>query len=149
MNTKTLVIDASVAIKWFIPEVHAIAASRLLHKNFQFIAPDLIFAEVGNILWKKTRLKELTVETATGILNDFKNLPINSYENEILIQTAWQIATTYQCTVYDSLYVALAQMEGSILITADKVLYKNLSSSKLAHSLLWVEDIKKYYLNRV
>lgn len=139
---KTIVVDASVAIKWFIPEIHAIAATRLLHKNLQFIAPDLIFAEVGNILWKKSRSKELTLDTASAILNDFKRLPLNSFESESLIDTAWQIATAHQCTVYDSLYVALAQTEGAILVTADRVLYNILSSTNLAHLLLWVEDIK-------
>ena len=139
---KAIVVDASVAIKWFIPEIHAIAATRLLHKNLQFIAPDLIFAEVGNILWKKFRLKELTLDIASSILNDFKRLPLNSFESEPLLDTAWQIATTHQCTVYDSLYVALAQTEGCILVTADRVFYNVLSITNLAHTLLWVEDIK-------
>ena len=139
---KAIVVDASVAIKWFIPEVHAISATRLLHTNLQFIAPDLIFAEVGNILWKKYRSKELTLDTASAILDDFKRLPFNSHENESLLDAAWQIATTYQCTVYDSLYVALAQTEGCLLVTADRALYKALSTTSLAGLLLWVEDIK-------
>ncbi len=139
---KTIVVDASVTIKWFIPEIHAIAATRLLHKNLQFIAPDLIFAEVGNILWKKFRSKELTLDKASDILNDFKRLPLNSFESEPLLDTAWQIATTHQCTVYDSLYVALAQTEGCLLVTADRVLYNVLSTTNLGNLLLWVEDIK-------
>lgn len=53
---KAIVVDASVAIKWFIPEIHATAAGRLLEKNLKLLAPDLIFAEIGNILWKKCRL---------------------------------------------------------------------------------------------
>jgi len=40
----------------------------------QFIAPDLIFAEVGNILWKKYRSKELTLDTASAVLDDIKNI---------------------------------------------------------------------------
>jgi predicted nucleic acid-binding protein len=139
---KAIVVDASVAIKWFIPEVHAIAATRLLHTNLQFIAPDLIFAEVGNILWKKYRSKELSLDTASAILDDFKSLPLNSHENESLLDAAWKIATAHQCTFYDSLYVALAQTEGCLLVTADRTLYNTLSSTPLASLLLWVEDIK-------
>jgi predicted nucleic acid-binding protein len=141
---KAIVVDASVAIKWFIPEIHANFATRLLHKNLQFIAPDLIFAEVGNILWKKYRSKELTLDIASSILNDFKKLPLDSYESEPLLDTAWHIATAHQCTVYDSLYVALAQIEGCLLVTADRVLHKTLSKTDLAHILLWVEDIKTF-----
>lgn len=139
---KTVVVDASVAIKWFIPEVHAIAAGHLLHKNFKLLAPDLIFAEVGSILWKKQRLKEITRATASDILNDFKRLPIENYEIEPLIDEAWNIAATYQCTVYDSLYVALARAEKCVLATADQRLVNTLKSSPLAKSVLWVEDIK-------
>lgn len=141
---KAIVVDASVAIKWFIPEIHANFATRLLHKNLQFIAPDLIFAEVGNILWKKYRSKELTLNIASAILNDFKKLPIDSYESEPLLDPAWQIAIAHQCTVYDSLYVALAHMEGCLFVTADRVLYKTLSNTDLAHALLWVENIKNF-----
>jgi predicted nucleic acid-binding protein len=139
---KAIVVDASVAIKWFIPEVHAIFATRLLHTNLHFIAPDLIFAEVGNILWKKYRSKELTLDTASAILDDFKRLPFNSHENESLLDAAWQIAIVHQCTVYDSLYVALAQTEGCLLVTADRTLYNTLCPTHLASLLLWVEDIK-------
>ncbi|OGT41540.1 MAG: hypothetical protein A3F42_05850 [Gammaproteobacteria bacterium RIFCSPHIGHO2_12_FULL_37_34] len=139
---KTIVVDASVAIKWFIPEIHAIDASRLLQKKLRFIAPDLIFSEVGNILWKKNRSKELTLEIATEILNDFKKLPIDIHESEPLLDAAWQIATTHQCTVYDSLYVALAKIEKCVLVTADQALHHALKTTPLARTLLWIEDIK-------
>lgn len=139
---KTIVVDASVAIKWFIPELHAIHASRLLKKSFQFIAPDLIFAEVGNILWKKNKSKELSLETATEILNDFKKLPIEIHESELLLNTAWQIATTHRCTVYDSLYVALAKVEKCLLVTADQALCTALNKTNLSNNLLWIEHIK-------
>ncbi len=138
---KAVVVDASVAIKWFVPEIHAAAAARLLQDNMKLLVPDLIFAEVGSILWKKCRLKELTLDTASAILNDFKRLPFNSYESESLLDVAWQIATAYQCTVYDSLYVALAQMERCLLATADRALYNALTTTPLAKVLLWVEDL--------
>jgi predicted nucleic acid-binding protein len=140
---KTIVVDASVAIKWFIPEIHSLAAARLLELNLQLLVPDLIFAEVGNILWKKLRLKELIFDNATAILNDFKKLPFNSYDSESLLNAAWIIAAKYHCALYDSLYVALAQAERTLLVTADSRLYNALKSTSLAKNLLWVEDIKK------
>ena len=49
-----VVVDSSVAIKWFLPEPNADAALRLLdgyrRGDLSFLAPDLIHAEVGNIL---------------------------------------------------------------------------------------------------
>lgn len=138
---KSIVVDASVAIKWFVPEVHATAAIRILDDAFELLAPDLIFAEVGNILWKKCRLKELILPTAKAILDDFKRVPLTIRSNETLLNEAWLIANQYQCTVYDSLYVAMAKVEQGILVTADKALYQHLKRSEISSHLLWIEDI--------
>ncbi len=141
---KSIVVDASVAIKWFIPEIHAEAAKQVLHNNLKLLAPDLIFAEVGSILWKKCRSKELTLEIATAILEDFKRLPINTIQNGYLLATAWAIATRYRCTIYDGLYVALAKVENCLLVTADRSLYNILETTPLFKHLLWVEDINQH-----
>lgn len=136
-----VVVDASVIIKWFIPEVHAIFANRVLQKNWSLLVPDLTFSEVGNILWKKCRRKELTINIATEILNDFKKMPLCVHSSEDLLSTAWQIATQYQCTLYDSMYLALAQTEGCLFITADQTLCNILQKTPLASLLLWIENV--------
>lgn len=86
-------------------------------------------------------LKELTFSIADDILNDFKKLPFHSYECENLLETAWQIAVEYQSIVYDSMYLALAQTEGCLLVTADRVFYNIFHETPLAPLLLWVENI--------
>ena len=53
---KGAVIDASVAVKWFIPEIHSQTAVKLLAGKKTLYAPDLIYAEVGNTLWKKWKM---------------------------------------------------------------------------------------------
>lgn len=65
---KRFVVDASVAVKWFVPEVHAIQALRLLEGSHDLLAPDLLLAEAGNILRKKCRLGELEAPQAADIL---------------------------------------------------------------------------------
>lgn len=138
---KTIIVDASVAIKWFVPEIHAKAAIRLLDEKCKLVAPSLILADIGNILWKKIRLKELTLNIATAILEDFKKMPLELHEHEMLIELAWKIATTYNCTIYDSLYVALAKIEKGLLVTADNAFYNTFKIMPLADLLLWVENI--------
>ena len=54
----TAVIDASVAIKWVVPEAGTEEAVELLGRG-GLVAPDLLFAECANILWKKVRNGEL------------------------------------------------------------------------------------------
>jgi hypothetical protein len=58
------VVDASVVIKWFIDEVHAEAARRLQAEHYDLLAPDVLWPESGNILWKKVRRGELTTAEA-------------------------------------------------------------------------------------
>jgi predicted nucleic acid-binding protein len=53
------VVDASVAVKWYLPEPESDAAGRLLDPEHDLIAPDLLFAEVGNALWKRWRRGEI------------------------------------------------------------------------------------------
>jgi predicted nucleic acid-binding protein len=48
-----VVVDASVAIKWYLPEIHSEDALRLIDEERELLVPDLVWSEVGNILWKK------------------------------------------------------------------------------------------------
>jgi predicted nucleic acid-binding protein len=43
------VVDASVAVKWFVPEIHSAEALRLLSSDCELLAPDLLPSELGNI----------------------------------------------------------------------------------------------------
>jgi predicted nucleic acid-binding protein len=57
---RVFVVDASLVVKWFVPEVHSEAARRWLEASHDYIAPDLVFPEAGNAIWKKIRRRELS-----------------------------------------------------------------------------------------
>ncbi|MGQ0594619.1 MAG: type II toxin-antitoxin system VapC family toxin [Gammaproteobacteria bacterium] len=135
------VVDASVAVKWFLPEVQSAEAVRLLRDDYLLFAPDLIFAEFGNVLWKKWRRKEIEADVARRILEDFRRFPLEVHSSETLLAAAWTIAEELHRTMYDSLYLALAESKGYRLVTADHKLYNSLKDSRLGPMLLRVEDI--------
>lgn len=116
---KPLVIDASIAIKWFIPEAGSDAAIQLLSKKHHLLAPDLIRAEVGNIVWKLHRRQFIKTDDVYHIVNDFLAMPIDIHDSELLISNAVEIAVETGTTVYDSLYFALAVEKGAVMVTAD------------------------------
>ncbi len=58
------VLDASVAIKWFVPKIYSNAARQLLASDHSFLVPDFFFAEVGNVLWKRVRRGDDTADNA-------------------------------------------------------------------------------------
>ena len=135
-----LVVDASVAIKWFLPEVHAAAAERILDPEHELIAPDLILAEFGNVLWKRQRRGEITAATAGTVLVDFKRFPITTAPLAPIIEPALDIAVRLGRSVYDCLYLALAERAACRMVTADRRFRDAVAESALASHLLWVED---------
>lgn len=135
-----LVVDASVAIKWFIPEIHSVAAGRLLDSQIYVLAPDLIGPELGNTIWKKMRRDEISREEASAIIAAFERVGLEIHPSGVLLASAFQLAVALGRTVYDSLYLALAIAQDCTLITADKKFHSAVSGSPLASHIRWIED---------
>jgi predicted nucleic acid-binding protein len=137
-----LVVDASVAVKWFLPEIHSQAASRLLNGEFELMAPDLIWSELGNVLWKRWRRREITREVASEILSDFGRYPLRIVRSGPILNEIWRLASTLNRSFYDSLYLALAEMQKCALVTADLSFFNALNGSRLSTTVMWVEEIE-------
>jgi predicted nucleic acid-binding protein len=93
------VVDASVAVKWFVPEIHSETAARLLDETQELIAPDLLLPEFGNILWKKVQKGEITPETSRQILQNFKAVTLQTCPSEPLLELAVDMAISLRRTV--------------------------------------------------
>ena len=141
-----LVIDASVLIKFYVPEILSGRAERLLTDvekgHIDLSAPDLIYPEAGNILWKKQRLKELTRSEVEEITNAILSLPLKMEASRPLIPLALDIAIAYRITVYDAIYVGLTKVYETTLITADRKLVDVLAKTDLKDSVIWLGSYK-------
>jgi predicted nucleic acid-binding protein len=135
------VVDASVAIKWFVDEVHAEAARRLLADVYVLSAPDLLWPECGNILWKKVQRGELTPQEARLIREGLELQPLHIVPSRLLLEPALEIALDTGRTVYDSCYLALAMLTESPLVTADQRFFKALRQTDYAPYLMWVSAL--------
>ena len=136
----TLVVDASVVAKWNFPEEHSQAARRLL-KGLDLCVPDFLWSEFGNIVWKKWRRREITAEEGLFILQDFQKTNLRFFLTDRLRSGAWAMATRFDRSFYDCLYLALAVQENCPLITADRKFYNALQATPLAAQVVWVADI--------
>ena len=134
------VVDASVAMKWFVEEEHAEAARGLLAEEYELLAPDLWWPECGNILWKKVQREELTAEEARLVRSGLEQQPIRHFPSDLLIEPALEIALDTGRTVYDSCYVALALLTDCPLVTADRRLFRALQATDYTAYLLWVAE---------
>ena len=138
---KTLVIDASAAVKWFLPERDADKARLLLSSTYRLIAPDLLWIEVASVVWKVARRGAISDDEARQIITDASAFPVETVESFPLLPEALRIATKTDRTVYDSLYVALAAGEGTAVVTADERLVNALANTKWKNAVVRLAEV--------
>lgn len=137
------VVDASVIVKWFLHQQEAdrdrALALRDLHISGRstIYIPQLAFLEVLNAIRFSTKADEEDGETALETLQDL-NLETKTADVNLL-RKANAIAWAYKITIYDALYVALAEQVGYPLITADEVMVKKLKGHSIVISLRELE----------
>jgi predicted nucleic acid-binding protein len=136
-----VVVDANVIVKCFLPEELSDAASRVLGSDLELWAPELAWAEVGNVLWKKWRKGELSEQEAQSLSTTIVQLPVRVGATRLLFEAAASLARRYDRSFYDSLYLAQAAHLGCPFVSADRRLFNALQGTELAASLLWVEDL--------
>lgn len=123
--------DSSVAAKWFFAEEHAAQASALLHDALgaaePLVAPLLLPSEVANVIRQRMRQGELDRAAARAVLARFLAIPISLQAPPTLYDRALVLADEYNLpAVYDAHYVALAELLGATLWTADQRLLRTL-----------------------
>jgi predicted nucleic acid-binding protein len=123
----TFVIDASVAVKWFLPssqEEHSENALALLKRyvaaEVRFVVPDLFWAELGNVCWKATRQGRWSQKDAQAALSATRRRAFPTVSTFSLLEDAFAICMAFDRSVYDSIYIALALTAKSEFITADE-----------------------------
>jgi len=129
------VVDASVLVKWFLHEKEAdrdrALALRDLHisRRSTLFIPQLALLEVLNAVRFSPKADEEDEEMALETLEDL-HLEIKA-NDVVLLRKASAISWGYKITIYDALYVGLAEQVGHPLITADEVMVKKLKGHSI------------------
>src|SRR5919198_2103472 len=116
----TVVVDASVALKWVIPEVLSDRAETLRGRADRLLAPDLLLPEAANALWKKLIRRVITAREAAQALDLLMASGLDVRPSGPLLGRALELARRLRHPVYDCVYLALAQGEDATLVTADQ-----------------------------
>ena len=114
----TLVIDASIAVKWVVEE-NGTEEALLLRRGSKFIAPELLVAECANIFWKKTQRGELSKDEALFAARLLQVSDVELLPTRVLLESATRIACELDHPAYDCLYIALAIERDCRFATAD------------------------------
>jgi predicted nucleic acid-binding protein len=134
-----LVVDASVVAKWVLPELHSDAARDVLSAA-ELLAPDLLWAELGNVLWRRWRRREMDALVARSMLLDLRSLEILTFQVRPLLPSALDMAISIEHGVYDCIYLALAEGMDSVVVTADRRFHDVVARSIWADRMVWIED---------
>lgn len=114
----TIVIDASVALKWAVREVDSPLAHAMLDRQ-PMIAPDFWRVEAANGLWKAVGRGEMSVPEALAGLELFEIAPVEVCVAADLLTEALTYATCLKHPIHDCLYLALAIQRRTVMVTAD------------------------------
>ncbi|HDM22824.1 type II toxin-antitoxin system VapC family toxin [bacterium] len=125
MEREKMILDASVIVKWFTREEKREEALRyremFINDEIEIVVPDLILYEIGNALRYNPSFNDEDVRLAVRSLIDLGiNIIIPTTE---ILDMAINLAFKYDTTLYDSVYLALAEILNDTLVTADKNLY--------------------------
>ncbi len=136
----TLVVDASVVVKWFVEEDLADEAATLLHRPILLYAPDLIVSEVTNAAWKNFVRGAISRAQAEAIALSIPRSPLHFTPSIFLHQRALDIAIELRHSVYDCLYLACAERVGGRVVTADRALLRKVRESSFADLVAFLPD---------
>lgn len=132
-----VVVDASVAVKWFVPEENWPVARRLLALDLAMVAPDILAMETMSALLRKHRRREVADSLPGQALGMLAALRVEAVPHGPLLREATALSLRWRHAVYGCLYLLIAQRRGLPLATFDRRL------ATLAASLaipLWSPD---------
>lgn len=121
------VVDTSALIRLFVPDAPLPndfeGFLRGVERGINIaIAPELLLAEAANVINKKQLTGELSKSESDQLLSDILSVPIRLYPHRPILPRAFDLARAHNLTVYDTLYLALAEEHGAVIFTGDRKL---------------------------
>ena len=132
----SLVVDASVAVKWVLPEPDSHRATGVKAAPGSLVAPTLALAEIGSAIWKRARRGEVSSADAVAAIRVAKTLLTQLVPIEELGEQAIELAIHLDHPIYDCFYLALAAREAIPLITADATQFEMARRARIEARML-------------
>ncbi len=136
----TLVVDASVACKWFIAEPGSDAAETVIAGGEMLLAPDQLVPEVCNVAWLKLRRGEIAAQQASEMAEGLADLLDELVPCVQLARRAFELAGALDHPAYDCFYLALAEQRDARLVTDDRRLLSRLTATPWAGLVVAMRD---------
>ena len=140
-----VVVDASLAVKWVLKEAYAEQALALAQEwavaGTRLSAPCLLLVEATNVLHRRAMLGHISLSQARQLLAGLLALGIEIRESPQIHLRAMELAHELQRpAVYDTHYLALADILGCDLWTADERFFNSVRERQLR--IMWLGEFK-------
>jgi len=141
-NKRVLVIDASIAVKLFLPEDHSDRAVKIFSMlNAKppalIFVPELFFIECANVFRSRYKLGGMTSVEAKRAFEILCSFPLQSLSTAELSSMALDLALRHDISVYDACYLAASIHLNARLLTADKKLVGKLKNTN--YDVAWID----------
>jgi predicted nucleic acid-binding protein len=141
MNSANIIIDASVIIKWLLPDEEDKIALKI-KQDFDgmiltIIIPHLTYYEIGNVLKTAIKRERISENSAKKLYSALIDLEFVVYATKDLFALALSKSIDFDISVYDASYIALAEYLQVPFLTADRKLLNKVKNK-------FVIDLKEY-----
>lgn len=130
-----LIVDASVACKWFFEEDFSSEARRLAESDVVFSAPDIVLVECANAAWRRVSRETIPKAQAQAFLRALPRWFESLVPSVQLHEAAFEMACALHHPVYDCLYLSLARNWETRLVTADLAFVERVRRSQWSDSI--------------
>lgn len=119
-----LVVDASVAAKWLLPEPFSDVAAALLRPEHVLVAPDLIRLEVGSGLLRAARRNRIDQQLVTVTMQQLSAAVLRFLPTGEFIDQAFQLASQHGGSIFDAVYIVVARAVDAPVVSNDRELIR-------------------------
>jgi predicted nucleic acid-binding protein len=134
------IVDASVALKWFVAETDSLVADELSASNHRLFAPRLILTEVANALGRKAMSGLMSATEACVYIRSLSQYFDGLLAVDAFIEPALENACAIRHPIYDLIYLEAARSLGAKLVSADRRFTTKIAGTELARHVMLLSD---------
>ena len=139
-----MIVDASVAAKWFLPEEDLELEARLvrdavLDERIRANAPTILWSEVADAIVGAVRQKRFDGEQARDVSARFRRLRASVELTDVDVEDAVDRALRVGIGAYDAQYLSLAAMLDQSIMTADRRMLEQ--GRAHGYDVVWLGDV--------
>ena len=139
MGTESIVVDSSVLFALFFPEEYSKWSEEIIKEYSELHVPELVFLETSNAAWKRIIIFEqpsnIILENLR-LLHRFISDTCVIHRNTDYLQRTIELSVRLETTIYDSLFLAIAEKYKTKVLTIDRKLVETLKRKKEEHRVV-------------